>query len=127
MQVSLKALESMEQRARTAATRVKRIQEEAHDTVMAVVTSVETFGTTFSFGVINGRWGNPELMGVPVDLGVGILMHGLAFILDDGAEHLHAIGNGALCSYFAGIGVGIGGKMLQEAKAAAAKLAAASP
>lgn len=124
MQVSLRQLESLETRAKSAASRIKRIQEEAHDVMMAVVGTVETMTTSFGFGVINGRWGGPEFVGVPVDLLSGIVLHGLAFAIDTGSEHLHNLANGALACYFATLGTGVGQKMATEAQQAAAALAA---
>lgn len=124
MQVSLKALESMESKAKSAMNRVKTIKAEAEGTVLAVVTSVETLGTAFSFGVINGRWGSPELLGVPVDLGTGLAMHAIGFFADDGKDHFHALGNGALCSYFSSLGAGVGRRMLEEVQKAQAQLPA---
>lgn len=127
MQVSLRALENMESKAKNALAKVKRVKEEAEESVMTVVGSVETFGTAFSFGVINGRWGNPELLGIPVDLGAGIALHGIGFLVDEGGEHLHRMGDGALSSYFGALGVGVGRKMLEEAQKAAQALAAQAP
>lgn len=127
MQVSLKALEGMEARAKTALARAKKVKEESAQAVMTVVGSVETFGTAFSMGVINGRWGNPEVLGVPVDLGLGLGLHAAGFLLDDGSQHLHRMADGALSSYFSALGVGVGRKMLDEVQANARKLAAAQP
>lgn len=127
MQVSLKALESMEAKAKNAKNAIQRVKAEAEQTVMAVVGGVETFGMTFSMGVINGRWGNPEILGIPVDLGAGLALHAVGFIVDEGADHMHNLGNGALCSYFGALGVGVGRKMLEEAQKAAQALAANAP
>ena len=126
MQISLKALEGLEQRAKTALAKAKKVKEEAGQAVETVVGSVETFGTAFSLGVINGRWGNPELLGVPVDLGMCLAAHAAAFLLDDGSSHLHRMGDGALSSYFSALGVGVGRKMLEEVTKNAQKLAAAA-
>lgn len=127
MQVSLKALETMEAKAKNAKAQIQRVKAQAEDTVMAVVGGVETFGTAFSMGVINGRWGNPEVLGIPVDLGSGLALHAVGFLVDEGGDHLHNLGNGALCSYFSALGVGVGRKMLEEAQKAAAALAAQAP
>lgn len=127
MQVSLKALETMEQKAKSAKAMVQRVKLEAEHTVMAVVGGIETFGTAFSMGVINGRWGNPEILGIPVDLGAGLVLHGIGFLVDEGGDHLHNLGNGALCSYFSALGVGVGRKMFEEAQKAAQALAAQAP
>lgn len=126
MQISMRQIEGLEAKAKSAQARIKRVQEEAHGIMMAVVGAVETFATAFSFGVINGRWGGPEFLGVPVDLLSGILLHGLAFLLPAGSEHVHNLANGAMGCYFATLGTGVGRKMAQEAQQAAAALAAKS-
>lgn len=118
MQVSLKALENMNQKAQSAMARVKKVKAEAQETVNTVVHAVESVSTAFGFGVINGRWQNPEVLGVPVDLGAGLLLHGAGFLVDDGGAHLHALGTGALGSYFSALGVGVGKEMLKQVQAA---------
>jgi hypothetical protein len=118
MQLSLKSLESLESKYTNAKNAIKRAREDANETVMTVVRSAEVSGMAFALGVINGRWGRPELLGIPVDLGLGLAGHTLGFVLDDEAgTHLHNLGDGALASYLTSLGVGIGTKMAQEAGA----------
>jgi len=122
MQLSLRNLESLESKYVGMKNKVKRIQETAEETVMTVVRSAEVQGTAFALGVINGRWSRPELLGVPVDLGIGLGAHVLGFALEDVAgTHLHNIADGALASYLSSLGVGIGNKMLQESTSPPAK------
>lgn len=113
MQISLRALEDIEKKFMAAKTRLNNVQKSAQKMVGSVVQTTEVAGTAFGFGVINGRWGSPEILGMPVDLAFGVGMHALAF-LDVAEEHAHNIGDGALASYTASLGAGIGRKMLVE-------------
>lgn len=126
MNISVRQLEELDRRFLGMTNKVKRIQAEADKTVLQVVRTAEIGGTAFAMGVINGRWKSPELLGVPVDLGVSIAMHIGGFIFDKSADHLHAVGDGALASYMTALGTGVGNKMLVETQQAAARLAAAA-
>lgn len=116
MQLSLRNLETLESKYVNAQNRIKRVKEEAAETVMTVVRSTEVSGMAFALGVINGRWSRPEVLGVPVDLGLGLAGHTVGFLMgtSDGGTHLHNLADGALASYLSTLGVGIGSKMLQE-------------
>lgn len=113
MNVSLKALEDMKRQLDSAKARVARVKEEASEAVEIVVSAAEVSGTAFGLGIVNGRWGSPEVLGVPVDAGVGIVAHVFAF-MDIAPNHLHNVGNGGLGSYFSALGVGVGQKMARE-------------
>ena len=119
MNVSLKALEDMKRQVDSARKSVARVKEQASEAVEVVVAAAEVSGTSFGLGIVNGRWGSPEVIGVPVDAGVGIAAHVLAF-MDIAPEHLHNVGNGGLGSYFSALGVGVGQKMAREARQPAA-------
>lgn len=82
MKLSLSQLSNLESKYTSAKKSVQRVREEAQATVMQVVRTVEVGGAAFSFGIVNGRWGRPELVGVPVDLLTSIGLHGLGFVLD---------------------------------------------
>lgn len=111
MQVSLKTLEEMDKRVESARKSLKRAKDEAEATVYQVVQTAEVTGTAFALGMVNGRWSSPEFLGIPLDLGVGLGSHLLAF-MDIAPEHLHNVGDGALCSYVSALGMGIGERML---------------
>ncbi len=113
MNISLRALDEIEKKYTSAKSRLANVQKSAQKIVGTVVQTTEVTGTAFGFGIINGRWGSPEILGMPVDLAVGAGMHLLAF-LDIAEEHAHNIGDGALASYTASLGAGIGRKMLVE-------------
>lgn len=95
---------------------VKRTKEMAHATVKTAVDTVEVGGAAFAFGVINGRMGGVEFVGMPLDLVAALACHGFAFLLDgEYAEHLHNFGNGALATYLATMGASVGHEMAMKA------------
>lgn len=116
MNVSLRALESMKRQVDGARKRVATVKAEADEAVEVVVAAGVVSGTSFGLGIVNGRWGSPEVIGVPVDAGVGIAAHVLAF-MGISPMYLHNVGNGGLGSYFSALGVGVGQKMARESRA----------
>lgn len=114
MKITSGTINDLAKRYESARTSVKRIKEQTEATVHNVVRSAELNSTSFAMGVINGRFGSPELLGVPVDLGIGVALHGVGF-LGIASDHMHAIGDGCTSSYFSSLGLGIGKKMAQEA------------
>lgn len=126
MQMTLAQLEGIERSLKAKDSTIKRVKEEAEKTVLQVVRTVEITGTAFGLGVVNGRYGSPSILGVPVDLGIGLAGHAAAFF-DIAPDHMHAVGDGALASYTTALGVGVGTKMLQETQRAAAQMAANQP
>jgi hypothetical protein len=95
---------------------VKRAKETAHATIKTVVDTTEVGGAAFAFGVINGRMGGVEFVGMPLDLVAALALHGMGFLLDgEYSEHLHNFGNGALATYLATMGSSIGHEMAVKA------------
>lgn len=126
MQLTVRQLEDIESKLRSKDSTIKRVREEAEKAVLQVVRTVEIAGTGFGLGVINGRYGSPSLLGVPVDLLVGIGAHAVAFF-DIAPDHMHAVGDGGLAAYATALGTGVGNKMLAESQKAAAAAAAQIP
>jgi hypothetical protein len=118
LSMSKSEIERLFRSAQSASARVKRIKEEANEMVDTVVATFETGGAAFTMGMINGRYGGAEIVGVPLDLLSGFGLHLLGF-LGIGDQHLHNLGNGAFCSYTNTLGAGIGGEMKLKAEAAA--------
>lgn len=102
------------QKARNASNALARKKEEMTEAVENVVASAEVSATTFTFGVINGRWGGVELVGLPIDLWCGLGFHVLGF-LGVAPKHMHAFGTGSLASYSHTLGAGIGREMRLKA------------
>lgn len=117
-------------RARSALADKKQELQAAHaqavegtrSVLMKVVRSGEVVGVAGMFGLVNGRTGGLELLGVPVDLLSGAALHGagVAGLAGDQSDHLHAMGDGALASFSVTLGTSVGARMRREALAAAA-------
>jgi len=106
--------------AKAALRRAASIRERAETVVGEVVEAVEVSAGAFGAGLVRGRWGAVEFLGgIPVDLGAGLLLHGIGFLGVAGkhAEHAHNFGNGCLASYAATQGAALGVRMLQQAPA----------
>lgn len=105
-------------RAQSATAALKRTKEHMNEIVEDAVAAFEMASTAFAFGVVNGRWGGVEFIGLPVDLWAGGAAHLLAFA-GIAPKHLHAVGNGAIGSYVYTLGRGIGIEMREKARLAA--------
>lgn len=119
MQITTRQLESLQKRAESAQNRIKKIRQEAQEVVGVVAQTAEINISAFGFGLINGRYSSPEVVGIPVDLLAGGALHAVGFLLDEGGSHLHALANGGWASYFSALGSGIGRKMLTESQSVA--------
>ena len=92
-----------------ARTKMREFRQENSKKIAAGVAAVETTGTAYAFGFLNGRFGGERgelsIGGVvPVDLLAGTALHALAFfngLDEEQAPHAHSIGTGAMaaCAY----------------------------
>jgi hypothetical protein len=80
--------------------------------------TVEVGAGALAMGALNGfylakKGAAPAIMGVPVDLGVGVLLQGLAFagLAGKQGEHLHNFADGALAAFLTKMGAGFGAKL----------------
>lgn len=98
-------------------TRVKSIQSKAQEMTDSVIQSAEVAGAGFAAGMISGRYGTVEVVGVPLELalGVGLNLAGHAKLAGSSSEHLHNFGDGFLAAYFVTLGRGVGRTMGQQA------------
>jgi hypothetical protein len=126
-QLSLSRLNQVATNYTNMKKRVENIKKEAEEKVMIAVQTAEIATAAFGFGVINGRWARPEFVGVPVDALAALAGHAAGFLLDtETSKHLHNLADGALSSYMAGLGAGIGSKMrLESLNPSGAAMAAA--
>ncbi len=116
MQMSLAKLGDLKTRYESMQKRIATVKADAQEKVMIVVQTAEVGTSAFAMGLINGRWNRPEVVGVPVDALAGMLFHTAGFLVDnDAGHHMHNLGDGALASYVAGLGLGVGAKMRMEA------------
>ena len=84
--------------------RMATIRETAEKAVGDGIEVTEVGGAAFAFGYANGRWGQDgemKMLGIPVDLGVGFALTGIAMFggLGEYREHGVNIGSGALAAY----------------------------
>ena len=109
-------LESVALRSKEA---LKRLREKSSEQVESLVGTTEMATAAFAMGVIDGRWGGVELVGVPLSLLVAGSGHLLGF-LGVAPGHMHNFANGALASYLTTLGNGVGAKMAMDAAKAPA-------
>ena len=85
-------------------------REEATRTIETVVHTTEVSSAAFVAGVVQGRYGGIELLGVPLDLGLAVALHVGAFIGLAGrsSSHLHGFGDGFLAAFLTTTGRGVG-------------------
>jgi hypothetical protein len=84
--------------------KMAKLREHAEEAIGNGILVTEVGGTSFAFGYANGRWGEDgemKMLGVPVDLGVGFALTGVAMFggLGKYGEHGVNIGSGALAAY----------------------------
>lgn len=114
--VSLREFEEVSDKLDRANTRAKNLKARADDAVMGVVETAEIGSAAFTIGMLDGRYGGVEILGVPLSLGSAIGLH-LTALAGVAPDHLHAFGNGALAAYLNTLGSGVGAKMAQDAHA----------
>jgi hypothetical protein len=108
--------------AHAAGNRLKHLREKGEEITESVFRTLETTGAGFALGVIGGAGvfanGDLPFINIPVELGAGILAHGLRLMGVGGkhSDHLANFGDGALTSYFHVLGRGLGAKNWGKAK-----------
>lgn len=109
-QISHNDLIRMKGEAERLKTRAKNALEKADSVVERVVRTVEVGASAFGFGVVQGKYGGVEVVGIPLELAAGAGLHLLAFAGIGGhmSDHLHHFGDGALACYAATTGRGVG-------------------
>lgn len=125
--------DSLALRARNANMRARQQLEMAEAQIQTitntVVQSLEVGGTAFGWGLVGGRYGGTEFLGLPGDLAAAIALHASAFFVDDEmtAEHLHNFGDGSLAAFGHTMGLGIGRRWRTEAAQQLSVPTAAAP
>lgn len=115
MQLSLAKVQDLKARYDGMQKRIQNVKKEAQEKVMVVVQTAEVSTAAFAFGLVNGRYNRPEVVGVPCDALAGMLFHAAGFLVDtEAGSHMHNLGDGALASYVASLGTGVGAKMRLE-------------
>jgi hypothetical protein len=99
--------------------KMSKIREHAEEAVGNGIQVTEVGGTAFAFGYANGRWGEDgeiKVLGIPVDLGVGFALTGVAMFggLGKYGEHGVNVGSGALAAYAYRSGYQLGAHASEE-------------
>ena len=107
-------------KAMRARERLKSAGKKADRVVETMVHTAEVGSAAFVAGVVQGRTGGVEVLGVPMDLGAAAALHVLGFLGVGGkfASHLHGFGDGFLAAFLATTGRGVGQTMKEKAPAA---------
>lgn len=121
MKVSKKELQGWRAKAQRLQKRLKNASKKADRVVETMVHTAEVSSAAFIAGVVQGKTGGVEVLGVPMDLGLAAGLHVLAFAGVGGrmSSHLHGFGDGFLAAFLATTGRGVG--QAWAAKAAATK------
>jgi len=110
---AMRSIDSMKSRYRNAIAKTEETMEK-------VVSGVEAAGSSFLFGVLQGRFadrGGLGIVGVPIELASAGALY-LAAALGIGgrmSEHMYALGQGALSAFATTMGRGVGVKMAKSA------------
>jgi len=119
--LSKQQIASLKDRAESMIKRAKSITEKSEEAIGQVVQSVEINGAAFGAGLVKGRFGTIEILGVPADLGAFAAGHLLGFFGGGKyKEHIHNLSDGVGASYFTSLGAGIGQRMARDAAAGGA-------
>ena len=111
----------LENNALSMKARISKMRAKSTEQVESLVGATEMATAAFTMGVIDGRWGGVELVGVPLSLLVAGSGHLLGF-LGVASTHMHNFANGSLAAYLTTLGNGVGARMAMDAaKAPAAK------
>src|SRR5262249_3828109 len=98
-------------------TKHEKAIERANDVVEHGVDATLASATAFGLGVWQTRSDHQRLLGVPVDLAVGLAAHAAGFMGVGGraGPYLHSVGNGGLAWHFHRVGRGVGKEMRAKA------------
>lgn len=109
-QISKVHLSRLATRAEGLQKRLARFKEKTQETTEKVVRTVEVGTMALGMGVVQGRVGSVEVLGVPLELGAGVALNVLGYFGAAGkySDHLNNFGDGALAAYLATVGKGVG-------------------
>ncbi len=109
------------QRALRLRSKMASNREAATQTIETVVHTTEVSSAAFLAGIVQGRYGGIELLGVPLDLGLAVALHVGAFVglAGKASPHLHGFGDGFLAAFLTATGSGVGDAWLEKADPAA--------
>jgi hypothetical protein len=111
-------LKTAGQRIHSLKKRIEGIKSHAEKVTEKIVRTAEVGGTSFAIGVLNGKTGGVEIMGVPLELGAGVALNVLSYMGAAGkmSDHLGNVGDGALSAFATMEGVKIGLQWAQKSE-----------
>ena len=115
-------VEKLQRAYKSAVSRAKRMKEQSESIAGQIQGAVLVSGSAFAIGYAQHRFrddeGRPgiEILGVPLDLGIGLGLHlGSIFgIFGNYTEPANHVANGALAAYATTMGAGLGTKAYNE-------------
>lgn len=118
IQISKASLHRAEGRIASLSNTIKKVRKEAEHTVEKVLRTAETGGMAFGLGVLNGKHGSTEVMGMPIELllGAGLNIAGYLGAAGKHSDHLNNLGDGALAAYLTVLGVQVGTQWKQKSQ-----------
>lgn len=110
VKVSAGTLTKYRNMAEAAHNRIARFREKGEKVMETATRTVIVTGTAFGLGVLQGKTGGVEMLGVPLDLLLGVAAHGGAFakVAGSSSKRLHDVGDAAMAVYASTMGRGIG-------------------
>jgi hypothetical protein len=105
------ALTKMKSAFESMSSRVARLRDKGDAMVEQGTRTLVQTSVGFSLGLLQGKTGGIEVMGLPADLLIGVGAHAAAFAGlggKSGSKRLHDVGDAAMVVYGATVGRGIG-------------------
>ena len=117
MNLSLAQVKKFGSEIQSLKTKHEKAIQKADDVIEQGVEATLASATAFGLGIWQTRSDTQKLLGVPIDLAVGLAAHAAGFMGVGGraAEYMHCVGNGALASHFHTVGRGVGKEMREKA------------
>lgn len=117
MALSSMQVAELETKALSLKGQLAKLKARGNEQMERAVGFVEMSTSAFGFGLVDGRWGGVEFLGMPLPLLAAGVLHGIGF-LGIASSHMHCFANGAAANYLTVLGQGIGAKMAADAQAA---------
>ncbi len=96
-------------RAQALASRAKSAMAKTEETVETGIRAIEVGAAAFACGVVEGKMGSIQVVGVPLPLAAAAILHGAGFFSSNRTQsHLHALGDGALAAWASTKGFEVG-------------------
>lgn len=117
LKVSKADLSKGYQRAESLKNRLANVRKRTEKIAERAVHSTEVATAAFAAGVIQGKTGGIEIVGVPLELGLGLGLNlaGYMGLGGKASNHLQGFGDGFLAAYLTTLGRGVGMKWKEKA------------